>query len=616
MSGVFGLIDMTGAVDVAAAEKRIKGFRLPGSARHRIELLRRGRTLIGRYSLDIFKQLEINALEPSGSILVTSGYRVGDFPNPARPGDLCSGFGRETLQFIDQKVEDETAGVFAQFDGAWQILHCNRDGSALTVIVDRYGLQPLYYFENPACRAFAPEFSLLFVLLGDTPGLDRESLAELFEIGLVTGNRTLFAGVSVFPPGSVARFARDAVSFHRYWRPVFSDGSQPFDSREMATALDAVLRKSIRQRLALAPQVAVSLSGGLDSRLLLAVTTEEELPVSAYTFGPEDSGEHAIATAVAKRLEVEHRCFIDSPLQMSEVLEIGVRKSGGLGNVLDFGGLPHLPRIARQAQIVINGYGGNELWGFLAFDLLRFVFRRSHKYLIRWLAAKLNPGWHNSQIEMIRHSLAEGAPRPVERIGQLGEDYPIRSPIPLIYHFFFEEKARRANLLGVTADCLRVEPVVPFYSNEIVDLALTIPPRERLLARFYRRFLRSHYPVISGLVYSRSGLAVSASTWSIALEKLRRYRSPKHAPDAPWDAWLRGELREYLGDHLLVGQPRIYDVIDGELVKCVVTNFLQRKNFPARVVGQLLSCELFLRVFWSGENDQPAKQAAQLHFGF
>ena len=598
MSGIFALYDKTGGIDLGEVENRVTRFHLPGSAPHKIECVRHGRSLIGRYHLDIFKQPPLVRLEPGGPLVITTGYCVGGVPAPSADDRTNSGFNAAVLQWFVRALAADDSRALAGVDGAFQLLHDHESRAELTVVVDRCGLQPLYYYNNRHAVAFAPDFALLFALLGRTPEVDRESLTELFEIGFVTGDRTLFSNVRVFPPGSLARLTDGALSFRRFWRPEFAEHDDQFDADRIAPVIDSTLGAAVQQRLGLAGRAAVSLSGGMDSRLLLAAAVKARVPVCACTFGPEDSRDHVIAALVAQKLGVSHHRFVDTPHGSAGIFETGVRKTGGMINVLDFTGMMHLREIARATDIVANGYGGNELFGFLAFGLLRVRRVRCREILAAWLAGKLNPGWSAHELEGIRRSLGDHIPPCIERLEAVLAGYPAQHPLLLVYHFFLEEKARRANLLGVMSDTLHLEPVVPFYSPAVVDLALTIPPRERLLARFYRRLLREQHQEVAAITYNRTGLPADASTFRIALRKLRRSVRRRRDPDSPWDKWLRGELREYVQDHLLTGRPRIADFVRPDWVRRVMTDFLAGGDRRARPVGQLLTIELFLREFY------------------
>jgi asparagine synthetase B (glutamine-hydrolysing) len=269
-----------------------------------------------------------------------------------------------------------------------------------------------------------------------------------------------------------------------------------------------------------------------------------------------------------------------------------------MSNVLDLWGLQHGPLIHNTTGILLNGIGGNELLGFLAFDLLRFTIPRRTGYLTRWLLRKLNPGWSAADRVIIRHALAPDDPPLSERIDTWWRHCPAATPMARIYHFYLEEKSRKANALGVATDDLFVEPVAPFLDNDVVDLALQIPPHQRLLARFYRGFIQAQYPRLAALPYSRTGLPANASASRILLAKLmRRGEVRGRLSESPWDRWLREDLREYVHETLLGDASRLQEILPSEFVHEHVNTFMAGGRVPAMAIGQLLSLASFLKQF-------------------
>lgn len=531
--------------------------------------------------------------------MVSSGYCADD--SGGGPG--WSEDNLHTLQvFLDR---DDRDGL-ARLNGTFQCAYLNADGHVLKLVNDRFGLMPLFIYERAPLLAFAPDLTLLLTLVRIffpenkfNPALDREALAEWFEIGLVMGTRTLLCDLTVMPPGSVLTWDGERVSSMRYWCPRFCEENTPFGTGERGEALDAALRRSLRRRIPAAGRTSVSLSGGLDSRLLTGASVREGSPVSALTFGPEHSDDHAIASAVSEYLGIPHHRFFDQPGNAAESFDRGIRRTAGMANVLDLWGLQHGESIHETADILLNGIGGNELLGFLAFDLLRFKIPRSDARLTRWLLRKLNPGWSETDLSFIRRTIAPNESRVSERIGFFWKNCPAVSPMARVYHFYLEEKSRKSNALGVATDDLFTEPVAPFLDNDVVDLALQIPPRQRFLARFYREFFRTSYPELAAIPYNRTGLPVSAPTGRILMNKLMRRVGAGNAMTAsPWTEWLRRDLSECVRDRLLDQSSAICAVLPREFIHGRVNDFLTGQPAPATMaIGQLLSLESFLRQF-------------------
>jgi hypothetical protein len=219
-------------------------------------------------------------------------------------------------------------------------------------------------------------------------------------------------------------------------------------------------------------------------------------------------------------------------------------------------------------------------------------------YLTPWLLRKLNPGWGDSDRALIRRTLAADETPLSERIDAYWTDGSARSPLARIYHFYLEEKSRKSNALGVATDDLFVEPVAPFLDNDIVDLALQMPPRQRLLARFYRDLFQLHYPKLAAMPYSRTGLPVSASPARILARKLIRRLSPgAHTTESPWTQWLRRDLDALVRERLLDQNSPVLEILPSTFVHSRVNAFMAGEPVATMAIGQLLSLESFLRQF-------------------
>jgi len=269
-----------------------------------------------------------------------------------------------------------------------------------------------------------------------------------------------------------------------------------------------------------------------------------------------------------------------------------------MANVLDLWGLQHGSRLHATTDILMNGIGGNELLGFLAFDLLRLRIPRGTDYLTRWLLKKLNPGWTAADMASIRRSLAPDAPSAAETISVFWTDCPARSPIARVYQFYFEEKSHKSNALGVATDDLFVEPVAPFLDYDVADIALQIPPHQRLLARFYRKYFCARYPDLAAIPYSRTGLPVGTSAARVLAGKLvRRVSGKRSASQSAWTTWLRHDLAALVRGRLLDQNTPVVDVLPEDIMRNRITAFMDGDASATMALGQLLSLESFLRQF-------------------
>jgi len=129
-----------------------------------------------------------------------------------------------------------------------------------------------------------------------TYNLDLLSLTEYFAFGEIWDGRTMFADVRrKYPEPGLFRYHPD------YHHNLEWFGAQ----------LAKSLQSAVGRRLDEEKEYGVTLSGGLDSRsVLAAIPAEKRKNVVAFTFGNERSDEVRIAKKVAKYLEVKEHVII------------------------------------------------------------------------------------------------------------------------------------------------------------------------------------------------------------------------------------------------------------------------------------------------------------------
>ncbi|MEQ8717483.1 MAG: asparagine synthase-related protein [Acidimicrobiales bacterium] len=143
---------------------------------------------------------------------------------------------------------------------------------------------PLCVWRNDEMVAFASHALALTGLQAVGHHLDERRAVEM-AAGLFAGERTLVAGVSRIPPGTMLLCRADGVTSRRWWRPRDVVDDAPIDDH--ATRLRGALEEAVADALDDAASPGVLLSGGLDSASVAAVAVElHDGPVRSYTSVP------------------------------------------------------------------------------------------------------------------------------------------------------------------------------------------------------------------------------------------------------------------------------------------------------------------------------------------
>ena len=151
---------------------------------------------------------------------------------------------------------------------------------------DRFGIGRIYYHETENAFYFSSEAKSLLKVLPELRELNLASLGEFFSLGCTLQDRTLFKGISLLPPASIWTFVPGSspakeTYFHREkWE------SQPkLTPEDYYDALKQTWEKLLPRYLRGNAKVALSLTGGVDSRMILAWAKAGDGNLPCYTFG-------------------------------------------------------------------------------------------------------------------------------------------------------------------------------------------------------------------------------------------------------------------------------------------------------------------------------------------
>src|SRR5439155_6703530 len=113
------------------------------------------------------------------------------------------------------------------------------------------------------------------------PQIDPAALADYLAFDYVPAPRTMLAGVQKLPGGHYATITPDGIRVARYWSLSFTHELLSID--EACERLDALLARSVRQRMVADVPVGLFLSGGLDSSTLGYFMAAQSDNVKSYT---------------------------------------------------------------------------------------------------------------------------------------------------------------------------------------------------------------------------------------------------------------------------------------------------------------------------------------------
>jgi asparagine synthase (glutamine-hydrolysing) len=312
--------------------------------------------------------------------LFFTGEHFGDHQNALAglraKGHACEAPNASYLIHLyeEQGLDSFLAGLNGWFSG---VLLDLRDGKVV-LFNDRYGLKRVYYHETAEAFYFASEAKSLLKVLPAQRRVDAASLGEFFSCGCALQNRSLFSGMSLLPGGSKWMFAQgQAVKKASYFRPETWESLPALGVEEYYGKLKETFSRVLPRYFVGGHPVGVSLTGGVDSRMVMAWAKPPRGALRTYTFGGmfRECGDVRIAREVARLCEQPHEVIpvgAEFLNQFPTLAEKTVFLSDG---AMDVSGSPDLftNRIARQISPVrmTGNYGGEILRSLVAFKPMR-----------------------------------------------------------------------------------------------------------------------------------------------------------------------------------------------------------------------------------------------------
>jgi len=340
---------------------------------------------------------------------------------------------------------------------------------------DRYGLSRIYYHEGPGGFYFSSEAKALLRVLPQLRQVDATSLGEFFSCGCALQNRSLFTGVSYLPGGSVWTFRPgQPAKKETYFRPETWENLPELSVEDYYEKLRETFSRVLPRYFSGCERAGVSLTGGVDSRMVMAWAKHAPGSLSTYTFGGtyRDCGDVRIAREVARLCRQSHEVIPVGTDFLKQFPALAAKTVFITDGAMDVSGAADLfvNRVAKQISPVrmTGNYGGEVLRSIVAFKPMPID------------QGNFDPGFRSSFQKAAQTYAGELA-------GQRRLSFVAFKQVP--WHHF--------SRLGLELSQLTLRS--PFLDNELVALSFQVPKEHATSNALALRLINDGNPALAKL---------------------------------------------------------------------------------------------------------------------
>jgi asparagine synthase (glutamine-hydrolysing) len=160
--------------------------------------------------------------------------------------------------------------MISELNGLFSGLIVDRAEGRALLFNDRYGTERIYFHEAPDAIYFASEAKALLSVVPETRAFDEEGLAQFLAFGYTVSWRTLFRRIDLLEGGSIWSFGNGTSRRRRYFSPVAWESKPALSEKAFEEEFEHTFRRALPRYLGSGTAVGLSLTGGLDTRMIVA----------------------------------------------------------------------------------------------------------------------------------------------------------------------------------------------------------------------------------------------------------------------------------------------------------------------------------------------------------
>ena len=220
-------------------------------------------------------------------------------------GHSLNGAGASYLVHLYEEDPNFLSGLNGMFHG----ILCDWTQGTAVLFNDRFGMHRIYYHEGKTAFYFAAEAKSILAVRPELRSPNLKSLGEFVAYSCVLQDRTIFKDIQALPAGSAWTFRASTIEQKTsYFQPREWEEQPPLEAEPYYQELRDVFSRNLSRYFDGQERVGMTLTGGLDTRVIMALHKPAPDTLPCYTFGGmyRECQDVVVARRVAKVCRQSH----------------------------------------------------------------------------------------------------------------------------------------------------------------------------------------------------------------------------------------------------------------------------------------------------------------------
>lgn len=401
----------------------------------------------------------------------------------------------QDLTIIHEQCLSNNWSILREADGTYCIVNYQPQSQTLTLIADKMGVRPIYYWLDDDLIVFASALRVLEECPLVPKKMDLRAVTEIVGLDTPLADRTPYTGICLLKPAEVLQITKEKISRRCYWRWDEIEVSQEPEQTRLAVVHDR-FQSAVDRRVGNDQATTAYLSGGLDSRCVVAALSRSNVRVQTFNFARPGTQDYYCGNQFAERIGSIHQSVPkeqgDRVPDYSSLMARAIADSHKVNHGAPFS--------AERSRLVWSGEGGSVLLGNVHLSAPIVELMRGGN-VDEAIDAFLEREQVHVSPKLFRAHILENAHDVIKRGIREELDQFQAADAGRNFYFFLALNDQRRKLAShfENIDQHRLEFQLPFFDARFISSVIATPLDLCMRHKFYVRWLAQFPPAVTAV---------------------------------------------------------------------------------------------------------------------